>query len=116
LKPATTPKMETIGVDVFLYCNDRNAQTLGDKISKIETANLHLSMITNRGVKVYPDGLPETFCTDHWRCRYKSNAAIQYNEILQLLSKVTEAGFEVIKTENLCRFDGVDMFSAGQGA
>jgi isocitrate dehydrogenase len=116
LKPATTPKMETIGVDVFLYHNDRNAQALGDKISKIDTANLHLSMITNRGVKVYPDGLPETFCTDHWRCRYKSDSAIQYNEIIQLLSRVTEAGFEVIKTENLCRFDGVDMFSAGQGA
>ena len=27
-------------------------------------------MITNRGVKVWPEGFPETFCTDHWRCRF----------------------------------------------
>jgi isocitrate dehydrogenase len=28
-------------------------------------------MITNRGVKVWPQGFEETFCTDHWRCRYE---------------------------------------------
>lgn len=26
-------------------------------------------MITKRGVKVYPHGIKETYCTDHWRCR-----------------------------------------------
>ena len=33
-----------------------------------------LVMITNRGQKVYPDGLPETFCVDHWRCRFQPKA------------------------------------------
>ena len=28
-------------------------------------------MITNRGIKVWPEGFEETFCTDHWRCRFK---------------------------------------------
>jgi isocitrate dehydrogenase len=74
-------------------------------------------MITNRGVKVYPNGLPETFCTDHWRCRFKGNGGdISYTEIIELQKKVTEAGYKIIKTENLCKFDGVDAFSAGQGA
>ena len=30
-------------------------------------------MITNRGTKVWPDGAPETFCTDHWRCRFTAD-------------------------------------------
>ncbi|TAE08877.1 MAG: NADP-dependent isocitrate dehydrogenase [Bacteroidetes bacterium] len=116
LKPAVPVKMETIGVDVFLYCDDRDANKLGKRVEAIKNDALKLTMITNRGVKVYPDGISETFCTDHWRCRFKADKAVSYNEIIKLLSQVTEAGLDIIKTENLCRFDGVDMFSAGQGA
>jgi len=83
-------------------------------------------MITNRGVKVYPNGMPETYCTDHWRCRFVSTEAITkgsdktyptvaFEEILALLSNINEAGFEVIKTENLYEFDGKRGFSLGQG-
>ncbi|TAE49283.1 MAG: NADP-dependent isocitrate dehydrogenase [Cytophagia bacterium] len=116
LKPAVPTKMETIGVDVFLYCEDRNANKLGDALKVIEVNGLHLTMITNRGVKVYPDGMSETFCTDHWRCRYKSDKAVSYDDILALQTAVNKAGFAIIKTENLCKFDGVDGFSGGQGA
>jgi isocitrate dehydrogenase len=116
LKPQPEVKQETIGVDVFLYHNDRNANTLGEAINKITAGDLHLTMITNRGVKVWPNGLPETFCTDHWRCRFKANGDVAYSTIIELLSKVTEAGFSIIKTENLMRFNGEDVFSAGQGA
>ncbi|MCS6821731.1 MAG: NADP-dependent isocitrate dehydrogenase [Microscillaceae bacterium] len=116
LKPAKPSQMETVGVDIFLYHEDRNANKLGDALKKIEVNGLHLTMITNRGVKVYPDGLPETFCTDHWRCRFKANNAITYKDILALQTAVTEAGFNIIKTENLCRINGVEAFSAGQGA
>ncbi|WP_448530560.1 NADP-dependent isocitrate dehydrogenase [Raineya sp.] len=117
LKPAQPAKMETIGVDLFLYCNDRNAEKLGKAIEQITHNGLHLTMITNRGVKVYPNGLPETFCTDHWRCRFKGNgSAVAYSDIIELQRKVTEAGYQIIKTENLCTIDGVDAFSAGQGA
>ncbi|MBL4544633.1 MAG: hypothetical protein JKP95_01840 [Oceanicaulis sp.] len=35
---------------------------------------MSLKMITNRGVKVWPQGLPETFKTDHWRCRFMARA------------------------------------------
>ncbi len=116
LKPAVPVKMDTIGVDIFLYCEDRNANTLGNAMQKIEVNGLHLTMITNRGVKVYPNGMEETFCTDHWRCRYKADKAVSYDDILALQTAVSKAGFAIIKTENLCRFDGVDGFSGGQGA
>ncbi|TAF67097.1 MAG: NADP-dependent isocitrate dehydrogenase [Cytophagales bacterium] len=116
LKPAVPVKMETVGVDVFLYCEDRDAQKLGEKLETIKSEDFKLYMVTNRGVKVYPNGLPETFCTDHWRVRFKAEKHVNYTQIIKLLQQVTEGGFEIIKTENLCRFDGVDVFSAGQGA
>ncbi|MCS7005643.1 MAG: NADP-dependent isocitrate dehydrogenase [Cytophagales bacterium] len=114
-KPTVPAKKETFGVDVFLHWNKGTAEALGKSVEKFRTANLSLNMITNRGVKVYPDGLPETFCTDHWRCRFLGNQPIQYAEILELLKKVNEAGFDIIKTENLCYFDGKPAFSMGQG-
>jgi isocitrate dehydrogenase len=67
-------------------------------------------------VKVYPDGLPETFCTDHWRCRFVSeNGALQYPAVLGLLERIHNSGFEIIKTEHLYQFDGQRGYSLGQG-
>ena len=74
-------------------------------------------MITNRGVKVWPGGVPETFCTDHWRCRYMApdgeNAT--HRQLVSLLERFEAAGFDFIKTENLFTFDGEPGFSLGQG-
>ncbi|MDX1903089.1 MAG: NADP-dependent isocitrate dehydrogenase [Thermonemataceae bacterium] len=117
LKPQKEVKIDTVGIDIFLYNNNRNAQTLGEALEKIKIGDLHLTMITNRGVKVYPNGLPETFCTDHWRCRFKGNGEhINYENLIALQEQIMRAGYQIIKTENLCKFDGVEAFSAGQGA
>ncbi len=118
LKPAAPVTMATVGVDIFLHHNDRDAQALGAKLQAISANGLALTMITNRGVKVYPDGMSETFCTDHWRCRYKTSdgSAVQYADIIALQHRIHEAGFSIIKTENLCTINGEVAFSAGQGA
>ena len=74
-------------------------------------------MITNRGIKVWPEGFKETFCTDHWRCRFKptNNETINQKTIIQLLEKAIDHSIEVIKTENLYAFDGKPAYSLGQG-
>lgn len=111
-------KKDLSGVDVFIDWDqhDRDPNIIGDKLNAIDNKNLKLKMITNRGVKVYPEGLPETFKTDHWRCRFVSmNGEINYNDILNLLSSITEKGFEIIKTENLYNFNNEPGFSLGQG-
>jgi isocitrate dehydrogenase len=75
-------------------------------------------MITNRGVKVYPDGFPESFCTDHWRCRFVASddkATLQNEDILELLKNIHGGGFDFIKTEHLYTFDGERGYSLGQG-
>jgi isocitrate dehydrogenase len=117
LKSSTKSAKETIGVDVFLHLSVNNVETLGEKLSKLSAENLKLKMITNRGVKVWPEGFPETFCVDHWRCRYVSPSlkAISHEDIIALLKRISDAGFDFIKTENLCTFDGERSYSLGQG-
>lgn len=117
---------ELVGVDVFIDWQGKDAQWIGNELSKIKTHNLKLKMITNRGVKVYPNGLDETYCTDHWRCRFVAMDAnikgatptyecIEFEQVVALLSKLHLQGFQVIKTENLYEFDGKRAFSLGQG-
>jgi isocitrate dehydrogenase len=73
-------------------------------------------MISNRGVKVYPDGFSETFCTDHWRCRVLSDSGtMTHDQVIALLSAVKNAGLDFIKTEHLVSFDGQKAYSLGQG-
>lgn len=108
-------RKEIVGVDVFLQWTGGTPEQLGASLRMAGTRNLPLIMITNRGVKVWPDGFPETFCTDHWRCRFQNGSAISHREILLLLERVTNLGFDFIKTENLCTFDGIPGYSMGQG-
>ena len=114
-KPAT--KKELVGVDIFVHWNGTNPNELAENIQKLNNDNVKLSMITNRGIKVWPDGFSETFCTDHWRCRFKpqEDKLLQKNDIIELLSKAIDNKIDVIKTENLYQFDGKAGYSLGQG-
>ncbi len=117
---------ELVGVDVFIDWKGTDPEIIGKGLSEIRSHNLKLKMITNRGVKVFPNGLKETYCTDHWRCRFVAQDAqiktkepiyegIEYEQVIALLSKLHQNDFDVIKTENLYEFDGKRGFSLGQG-
>lgn len=110
-------KKELVGVDVFVDHPTITANQLAEILHQSETNGLKLTLITNRGVKVYPNGFDETFWTDHWRCRFKSpkEKVINKTEIIQLLSNILENNIDAIKTENLYLFDGKRGFSLGQG-
>jgi len=110
-------KKELVGVDVFVHWNGTNPDVLAALLKDIETANSKLTMITNRGIKVYPDGFKETFCTDHWRCRFKPQEGILMTkqEIIDLLTRCNSLGIDAIKTENLYNFENRAAYSLGQG-
>ncbi len=114
-KPAA-PK-ELVGVDVFVHWNGTNPEELAMLLQPLNTPQLQLSIITNRGVKVWPEGFDETFCTDHWRCRFNQVAghSITKQHVLEVLSKAIEENIDTIKTENLYTFNGKPAFSLGQG-
>ncbi|MCA1594273.1 MAG: NADP-dependent isocitrate dehydrogenase [Acidobacteria bacterium] len=63
-------KKDTVGVDVYLDWNNGSADELGAAMENVGTGDLRVSSISNRGVKVWPGGAAETFCSDHWRCRF----------------------------------------------
>jgi len=111
-------RKELVGVDVFLDWHSGTPDELGEIFKKVSDDGLGLTTITNRGAKVWPGGMPETFCTDHWRCRFMGSgrgAPVSHTQIVELLQRIDEAGFDFIKTENLYNFDGRASYSAVQG-
>ena len=109
---------ELVGVDVYLDWSDGTAEELGEQFTRVSTDDLILTMITNRGAKVWPNGMLETFCTDHWRCRFKApdrTSAITHQQIINLLERINGAGYDFIKIENLYSFDGKPAFSTVSG-
>lgn len=124
--PTVPIQKELVGVDIFLDWteNDRNPEVLGKILKQITQSALRLKMVTNRGLKVYPDGLPGVWCSDHWRCRFLIPKSIDTDlkdktatsgDIIALLQEINEMGLDVIKTENLYNLGGKRAFSLGQG-
>jgi isocitrate dehydrogenase len=107
------PRKETVGVDVFLDWKGGTPQDLGRLLSPLAAGGFRLEKISNRGIEVWPSGFPETFCTDHWCCRFlaEGKAAAAHAEIAALLARLGAAGLDFIKTENLCLFDGQKSYS-----
>jgi len=117
ITPTKVAMKELVGVDVFLHHTDRNPDSLAELMTDLDIYGLKLTMITNRGVKVWPDGFPETFCTDHWRCRFKNDMknGVSYQVVVDLMQKLHHRKLNIIKTENLYLMDGQQKFTAGQG-
>jgi isocitrate dehydrogenase len=116
-KRKPSAKKVLVGVDIFIHWTGTNPNELAEKVKTILTNGIELSMITNRGIKVWPDGFSETFCTDHWRCRFKpvEGSEISNAKIIELLNNALNVNLDTIKTENLYSFDGKSAYSLGQG-
>ncbi|MFN3728272.1 MAG: NADP-dependent isocitrate dehydrogenase [Fimbriimonadaceae bacterium] len=104
------------GVDVFVQWSG-DASGLAERLQRAAAGVAHLQMITNRGVKVWPSGQPETLLTDHWRCRFVGieGSPFRGETIPKLISKVMDVGLEFVKVESLFTFDGEAGYSLGQG-
>ncbi|MEX0386192.1 NADP-dependent isocitrate dehydrogenase [Spiribacter onubensis] len=114
---APAPAKKTlVGVDVFIHSR-QTPQALADSLQCCQAGEMALEMITNRGVKVWPNGMPETFCTDHWRCRFMaaSGETMSKRALIDLLDRLADAGIDFVKTEQLYAFDGERGYSLGQG-
>lgn len=118
LSPRIKAKKELVGIDVFLD-SDETPDEIGHKLEKAARPDLELVMISNRGQKVYPNGSPETFCVDHWRCRFQKagdvGQPIDTRQTIELLTRLDQIGMPFVKTEGLFTFDGQPGFSLGQG-
>ncbi len=116
IKPSTkpAPKMELAGVDVYIEWPSKKPPELAAAIGKASGDGLTLEMIANRGVKVWPDGSPETFCTDGFRCRFLG-ASPTLKQIVALQDRIAALGLQITMTVNLRNFDGKSGFTLAQG-
>lgn len=121
--PSASPRGSSdkriVGVDLFVEWTGGEPESLARNLEPVAGNDFHLEMITNRGVKVWPNGLPETFTTDHWRCRFMAKAAttgaVTHSDLAALIQRAATSGLGFIKCENLFTFDGEPGYSLGQG-
>ena len=109
-------KKELVGVDVYVDWTRGTPDELGAAMRLHNEDGLELQLISNRGARVWPNGMPETFTTDHWRCRFLGKRTITHTQITDLLQHIADSGFDFIKTENLYNFDGQAGYSSVSGA
>lgn len=114
------PSKALVGVDIFVDWeeSDRDAEVLAKQlVVPLGEMGLDLQMISNRGVKVWPNGNPATYKVNHWRCRIMGNKPgdISNAKIAATMRAIDDVGLDVIKTENLYFYDGKAGFSLGQG-
>jgi isocitrate dehydrogenase len=116
LRERTASDRALVGMDVFVNWGGR-AEELESRLRPLTGDGLALTTISNRGIKVWPDGFPETMQTEHWQCRFLAgNSATTTHAVLaDLLRRAAQAGVDFIKTENLFTFDGERGYSLGQG-
>jgi isocitrate dehydrogenase len=104
------------GVDLFIDRPDGNPDAIAALMQHFGVEGTRLTTISNRGTKVWPNGNPDTYWSDHWSCRFESNGTpFTADHVVGLLEAANRAGFDVIKTEGLYRFNGERGYSLAQG-
>lgn len=105
-----------VGIDIFVDALT-SPETLARELTQAIGTLVPLQMISNRGVKVWPNGHDATFCTDHWRCRFQPERGKQFNRAMaiELQRRLNAAAIDFIKSEHLFDFNGVPGYSLGQG-
>jgi isocitrate dehydrogenase len=115
-KTRPEPKRELVGVDVQVYWPSRSPEQLSERAKCGAGDGIALTMIDNRGTKVWPDGMAETFCTESFRCRFTAtNGSVTQAQILGVLGRLVGAGLDIAQTATLTNFDGKAGFTLSQG-
>lgn len=116
---APAPAWKTlVGVDVFVHWRGQQARALADTMRCAQGRDLELTMILNRGVKVWPGGIDETLKADIWLCRYvaKRRRTINHAVIADLQMNLAYLGIDFIRTEHLYGSGDDPVFRLGDGS
>ena len=112
-KVAVTKQL--VGVDVYVGCSGP-VENLVEKLSPLAGEGAELGVISNKGLKIWPDAESTAYNTDQLRCRFKASdgkADTAYPG--ELLSRLSAAGLDVLKAEYLFDFDGERGYTLSQG-
>ena len=98
IDPSVSPKNRQHGRSSASMClfTRKRSKHFQKKVLGIGIAPMQLTMISNRGVRIWPEGQPETFCIEQYRCRFlKNNAPISAYEIGSCLKSCSLGGVGV---------------------
>jgi isocitrate dehydrogenase len=111
------PRQISVGVDVFIGWRNPDTDALAARLQPLAGPEFKLTMLTTRGMKVWPDGQPETLRVDECRCRFvgANGNPVSQPDVVALLTRITSASLSFVKTEGLFQFDGERGYSLGQG-
>lgn len=110
--PKAIHQRELVGVDVFIYSRD-TADAIREKFAGRRKAGMNCVYIANRGAKIYPGGMKQTFCIEQFRIRFMREKC-RLHDIAALLKELDEEHVDVIKMEHLYNIDGKPGYSNAQ--
>lgn len=115
----TIEKKTLVGVDVVVNWNEKSSNKLANEIVKlVEASEVGLQVISVKGLKVWPQTGDLLVNSDEWTLRFmptSENKLIIHADIVSLLSKLSDAGFDFVRSNNLYLFDDKLGFSLVQG-
>jgi isocitrate dehydrogenase len=114
--PSTTPiVVEMYGADLFIDVAGQPIKEFGDGLAKVTHEGISLLLVSSRGAVVWPEAFEETFVVDVVRCRFISKTPVTNQQIITLMQKAVDAGYDVTKHQSLRNFDGKTGFTMAQG-
>lgn len=104
---------ELIGADVYVEWRGADRGDQCDELAILARQSLvdglSLSLISNRGTKVWPNGSAETYCAPLWCLRFKSSTkgnSVMGHQVTKLLDNLYNNGLPFVKVEKLYEFEG----------
>lgn len=97
--------MNLHGVDIYIWSPEM------PDVPK-EFGNFKLTMITDRGTRVWPPPAPDIAPSDWPRCRYESDSEASDSDVDALVNKISDLGYVWTKCQKLYRKDGNNLYSA----
>jgi isocitrate dehydrogenase len=89
---------ELVGVDVYIE-SVASVEEVHSIVEKMSDRRLKLTLIGNRGAKVWPDFVPGAVLVDHWRCRFMAAAedvVLTHADISALLKRFADAKIDLV--------------------
>lgn len=98
---------KTIGVDIFIDNGKISPDEVYQKLARIKSP-LKLTLIANRGCRVWPEKIIEGQLSDQWRCRFvhPDKKQINVQMITDLLTMIHAEKLDFTSLETLAYFDG----------
>lgn len=109
-------KKDLVGVDIFIEWDD-TLEKLEKKLLGLKGTSFKLTLISNRGARVWPQKAPETSCTTSWRCRFMSQKdakGVSHQPVIDLLQAMHKEGLDFTEVQNLFTFDGKPGYTVSQ--